>query len=121
MIEATTTTMLYADARPNTQPPPIERWYTKYGRFVESGPPPVITATWSNTWIRYTVPSSAPSSRYERRCGSVSWRNVPNAVAPSTFDASSTSDDWLCSPASTISIMNGVHCQTSTAMIEARG
>ena len=28
---------------------------------------------------------------------------------------------WLCSPASTINIMNGVHCQTSTVTIEPRG
>ena len=42
-----TTTMLYEDASPNSQPPPIDRWKTKYGTFVEPGPPPVITATWS--------------------------------------------------------------------------
>ena len=51
---------------------------------------------------------------YGRRCGSVSWRKIPNGVAPSTFAASRTSDGWLCRPASMISIMNGVHCQTST-------
>ena len=28
MIDAITTTMLYADARPNCHPPPIERWKT---------------------------------------------------------------------------------------------
>src|SRR5436190_17686182 len=31
MIEKTTTTMLYADACPNSQPPPIDFWNTKYG------------------------------------------------------------------------------------------
>ena len=32
---AITTTMEYADDRPNSQPPPIERLNTKYGMFVE--------------------------------------------------------------------------------------
>src|SRR5581483_7974462 len=39
-IEAMTTTMLNDDALPNCQPPPIDRWNTKYGMFVEPGPPP---------------------------------------------------------------------------------
>ena len=40
--------------------------------------------------------------------------NVWNAFAPSTRAASSASSDSLWSPARTISIMNGVHSQTST-------
>ena len=39
MIDATTTTMLKADACPNRQLPPIDRWNTKWGMFVEPGPP----------------------------------------------------------------------------------
>ena len=50
---------------------------------------------------------------YWRRCGSVMKRNVCQAPAPSTRLASMTSPGWLCRPASRMSIMNGVHCQTS--------
>ncbi len=51
----------------------------------------------------------------------MSSRNVAIAPAPSTLAASSVSGGWLCSPASTISIMNGVHCQIMTTMTEASG
>ena len=59
-----------------------------------------------------------PSSMYGRRWGRVSSRKVASAPAPSTFAASSVSAGWLCRPASTIRVMNGVHCQTMTAITE---
>ena len=46
---------------------------------------------------------------------------MPKGVAPSTPAASRMSEGWLCSPASMINIMNGVHCQTSTVTIEPSG
>ena len=40
------------------------------------------------------------------------------APAPSTFAASRVSCGWLCRPASTIRVMNGVHCQIITTITE---
>src|SRR5687767_16001165 len=67
------------------------------------------------------APSSTDSSMKRRMCGSVTETNVRNVLAPSTAAASSTSLLWLCSPASSSSIMNGVHCQTSAETMEIVG
>ena len=55
---------------------------------------------------------------YGRRCGRVSSRNVAHAFAPSTLAASRTSDACPCRPASTIRVMNGVHCQIITTITD---
>jgi hypothetical protein len=43
------------------------------------------------------------------------WTNTCQSLAPSIRAASTSSGSRLCSPASRISIMNGVHCQISDA------
>ena len=43
---------------------------------------------------------------------------MAQALAPSTRAASSASCAWPCRPASTISVMNGVHCQTMTTITD---
>ena len=48
--------------------------------------------------------------------GSVTRQNIWGPAAPSTSAASSSSTGIVCRPASTTSVMNGVHCQTSVAM-----
>ena len=47
------------------------------------------------------------------------YRKICQALAPSIRAASMTSSGRLCSPASRISIMNGVHCQTSATIDRA--
>ena len=66
-------------------------------------------------------PSSAPSSRKGRMKGSVMWRKLATAPAPSTRAASRVSRFCDCSPARTISIMNGVQRQTSMVTMVAIG
>ena len=62
-----------------------------------------------------------PSSMYRRRCGRVSSRKICSGRAPSVLAASRMSLGWLCSPASTSSIMNGVHCQIISIITEPSG
>jgi len=49
------------------------------------------------------------------------FQKICQLVAPSILAASTTSRGRLWRPASRISIMNGVHCQTSAAMIAHSG
>ena len=58
---------------------------------------------------------------YWRRCGSVMLLKICQLLAPSMRAASTTSRGRLCRPASRMSIMKGVHCQTSAAMIDHSG
>src|SRR6478735_5646541 len=67
------------------------------------------------------APSSPPSSRYWRRCGSVRCRKIAQGVAPSIWAASTVSMGRDCKPASRMSIMNGVHCHTRETTTAARG
>ena len=48
-------------------------------------------------------------------------RKICQPLAPSIRAASITSSGRPCSPASRISIMNGVHCQTSAKMTAHSG
>ena len=48
-------------------------------------------------------------------------RKICHGLAPSILAASMTSSGRPCSPASRISIMNGVHCQISATMIDSLG
>ena len=49
------------------------------------------------------------------------FQKICQLLAPSILAASTTSSGRLWRPASRISIMNGVHCQTSAAMIAQSG
>lgn len=49
------------------------------------------------------------------------YRKICQVLAPSILAASMTSSGRLCRPASRISIMNGVHCQTSAASTAPSG
>lgn len=49
------------------------------------------------------------------------WVKICHGEAPSMRAASTTSIGRLCSPASRMSIMNGVHCHTSEATIAISG
>ncbi len=51
--------------------------------------------------------------------GSVTQRMICHSLAPSIRAASTGSSDSPASPASTISVIIGVHCQTSTSTSEA--
>ncbi len=54
-------------------------------------------------------------------CGKVMYRNTCHGEQPSILAASMTSSGLLCSPASRISIMNGVHSHTRETTIDVLG
>jgi len=72
-----------------------------------SGTPAASTYTWSKILKFQIVEITASTAMIGRSSGSVTKRRRCQAVAPSTFAASSTSCGSVWRPASTAKAMNG--------------
>ena len=79
------------------------------------GPPPDTTKIRSKAFSASIVRITVATMMCGQTSGTVRWRNVSHAEAPSMRAASNGSVGRLASPPSTISITSGVHCQVSTS------
>src|SRR5690242_13434565 len=80
-----------------------------------AGPPCVMTKMMSKVLSASIDRNSTATTSAGRKSGIVMCQNLCMVVAPSRWAASYGSRGRLASPASAMSMISGVHCQTSTS------
>src|SRR5213594_3600539 len=80
-----------------------------------AGPPWVMTKMMSKVFSASMARNRMATTRAGRSSGSVMCQSACNGVAPSRWAASYGSRGRLARPASAMSMISGVHCQTSTS------
>ena len=86
-----------------------------------AGPPGSVGSTYcsAKVWNALIEESAATSTAVARRCGSSMYQKVRTGPAPSSAAASRSSAGMPASPASQITMKNGIAAQSCTAIIDS--
>src|SRR5690349_17284890 len=122
MIGVMITSMTIATAAPlPNRPPGKDSWYivNAITRLDVPGPPFVMTNTRSNSLMTLTARVTARTEIGRLTIGRMIRRKTWNSFAPSTRDASITSDEMLLIAADRMTVANPVDPQIPTAITAA--